>query len=85
MKTNIIHIGNSRGIRIPKVLLEQSQLGTEVELEVEDHKIIIRSAARPRQDWGEKFQLMAEQGDDDQGANEIPGEQTEWDRDDWQW
>ncbi len=51
MRTNIIRIGNSQGIRIPKILLEQSNLGTEVDLEVEDEKIIIRSASHPRQGW----------------------------------
>ncbi|ABB32724.1 transcriptional regulator/antitoxin, MazE [Geobacter metallireducens RCH3] len=84
MRTNIIRIGNSQGIRIPKVLLEQSHLGAEVELEVEDEKIIIRSASRPRQGWGEKFQLMAESGDD-RMLNGDAGEQTEWDKDEWEW
>ena len=51
MKTHIIKIGNSQGIRIPKVLLEQSGLGEEVELEVQDAQIIIHSAERPRQRW----------------------------------
>ncbi|TWJ33159.1 AbrB/MazE/SpoVT family DNA-binding domain-containing protein [Geobacter argillaceus] len=84
MRTNIIRIGNSQGIRIPKILLEQSHLGTEVELEVEDEKIIIRSASQPRREWGEKFRLMAEGGDDGV-IDEDLGEQTEWDRDEWQW
>lgn len=53
MRANIIRIGNSQGIRIPKVLLKQSHLGTEVELEVEDGKIIIHPALRPRQGWSE--------------------------------
>ena len=80
MRTNIIRIGNSQGIRIPKILLEQSHLGTEVELDVEDEKIVIRSASRPRQGWGEKFQLMAESGDDKMIDAELSG-QTEWDKD----
>ena len=84
MRANIIRIGNSQGIRIPKVLLEQSHLGTEVELEVEDEKIIIRSASRPRQSWGEKFRLMAEGGDDRTIAEEMNVE-TEWDKDEWEW
>lgn len=51
MKANIIRIGNSQGVRIPKVLLEQTGLGKAVELEVKDHKIIIHSIARSRQGW----------------------------------
>lgn len=64
MRANIIRIGNSQGIRIPKILLEQSRLGTEVELVVENETIVIRSAAHPRAGWGEKFRLMSESGDD---------------------
>lgn len=84
MRTNIIRIGNSQGIRIPKILLEQSHLGTEVELEVEDEKIVIRSASKPRREWEERFRLMAGSGDDGT-MDEAPGEQTEWDRDEWEW
>jgi len=84
MKTNIIRIGNSQGIRIPKILLEQSHLGTEVELEVEDKKIVIRSASCPRQGWGEKFRLMAESGDDRMIDEDLSG-QSEWDKDEWEW
>ena len=82
MRTNIIRIGNSQGIRIPKVLLEQSRVGKEVDVEVENGMIVIRSASRPREGWTEKFQLMAEHGDDklvDEGV------QTEWDKDEWEW
>lgn len=84
MRTNIIRIGNSQGIRIPKVLLEQSRLGTEVELDVEDETIIIRSVSHTRQGWGEKFRLMAEKGDDTLIDADLSGE-TEWDRDEWEW
>jgi antitoxin MazE len=84
MRTNIIRIGNSQGIRIPKILLEQSHLGTEVELEVENEMIVIRSANRPRKDWSEKFRLMSESGDDKLIDQEICAA-TEWDRDEWQW
>ena len=84
MKTNIIRIGNSQGIRIPKILLEQSRLGTEVELEVADEMILIRSASHPREGWGEKFQLMAENGDDKIVDGDLSG-QAEWDKDEWEW
>ncbi len=84
MRTNIIRIGNSQGIRIPKILLEQSHLGMEVELEVEDEKIVIRSASRPRQGWGDKFRLMAESGDDRMSDEDFSGE-TDWEKDEWEW
>jgi antitoxin MazE len=84
MKTRIIAIGNSQGIRIPKVLLEQSGLGEEVELEVHDSQIVIRPAARPRQGWDEAFRAMAEQGDDRLLDDDVSA-QTEWDTTEWQW
>jgi antitoxin MazE len=84
MRTNIIRIGNSQGIRIPKILLEQSHLGTEVDLEVEDGKIVIRSASHARQGWEDKFRLMAENGDDKMIDDDLNVE-TEWEKDEWQW
>jgi antitoxin MazE len=82
MRTNIIRIGNSQGIRIPKVILEQSHIGTEVELEFEDNKIVIHSVSLPRTGWSEKFQLMAKAGDDKLIDLPCP---TQWDEDEWQW
>jgi antitoxin MazE len=84
MRTNIIRIGNSQGIRIPKILLEQSRLGTEVELEVEDEKIVIHSASQPRQGWDQKFRLMAQSGDD-KLIDEEQSTQTQWEKDEWEW
>ncbi len=48
MRTRIIKIGNSQGIRIPKPLLEQSRLGEEVEIEAQRGRIVIQPAHRPR-------------------------------------
>ena len=53
MRTRIIRIGRSQGIRIPKKLIAQSGLGLEVELEVQDHKIVIRAPGHPRAGWAE--------------------------------
>ena len=84
MKANIVRIGNSQGIRIPKVVLEQTRLSGEVELEVRDRQIVIRPVEKPRQSWAQRFRAMAERGDDkllDAGALG----QTSWDRKEWQW
>ncbi len=64
MKTRIIRIGNSQGVRIPKALLKRSNLAGEVELEAQDNQIVLRSLHRPRQDWEDSFRAMAERGDD---------------------
>ncbi len=84
MRTRIIKIGNSQGIRIPKLLLEQTNLGEAVELEVQDNQIVIRSAEHPRQGWEEAFRLMAERGDDPLLDEDLIS-QTHWDEAEWQW
>jgi antitoxin MazE len=84
VKTNIIRIGNSRGIRIPKLLLDQSGLGEEVELEVQNKQILIRQVSRPREGWAEKFRSMANKGDDRLLDPDMVGESS-WDKNEWQW
>ena len=83
MKARIIKIGNSRGVRIPKLFIEQTGLNEEVEIEAQDNQIIIRSAAFPRQGWEKAFQTMAENGDDQQLDTGLTP--TEWEQKDWQW
>ena len=84
MKTNIVRIGNSQGIRIPKLLLDQSGLGTEVELDVHKEQIVIRSASKPRKDWAKRFRQISERGDDKLLDREVTA-QSSWDEDEWQW
>ena len=84
MKARIVKIGNSQGIRIPKLLLERSNLAEEVELEAQDNQIVIRSAKQPRQDWEVAFRSMAEHGDDELLDENLLA-QTRWDEDEWQW
>lgn len=87
MKTRIIKIGNSQGIRIPKLLLEQIGLDPardSVELSVDDDRLTIRAARHPREGWEEQFRLMAERGDD-QLLDPEPFSLTEWDEREWEW
>jgi antitoxin MazE len=53
MKTRLVRIGNSRGIRIPKTILEQAGLQEEVEILVEHNSLVIRSVKKPRDGWNE--------------------------------
>jgi antitoxin MazE len=84
MRAKIIKIGNSQGIRIPKLFLEQTRLGDEVELEAQDDQIIIRPVTYPRQGWDEAFQAMAEHGDDQLLDDDLIG-QTRWEQEEWEW
>ena len=84
MKTRIVRIGNSQGIRIPKLLLERSNLAEEVELQAHDNQIVIRSAREPRQGGADAFRAMADRADDEL-LDEAAIAQTQWDADEWQW
>jgi antitoxin MazE len=84
MKTNIVRIGNSRGVRIPKALLEQCGLRDAVELEAEEGRLVIRPAAHSRAGWDEAFRQMAELGDDRLLDPDVPAG-TEWDQAEWEW
>jgi antitoxin MazE len=84
MKTNIIRIGNSKGIRLPKSVLEQCQLKDTVQIEVEDNTLIIRPVPTPRRGWSEAFAKMA-QRHDDKLLDEDTTQPTEWDRSEWRW
>ncbi|HQX54436.1 MAG TPA: hypothetical protein PLP07_00815 [Pyrinomonadaceae bacterium] len=82
MKTQIIQIGNSQGIRIPKVLLEESRIIGEVDLELHPDGILIRNAQKPRSNWDARFKAMSENEDDEL----IGGRSTtEFDKKEWQW
>ena len=82
LRTHIIRIGNSRGIRIPKAWIEQLGLTGEVELVAEDDRLVLRPATRPRQDWDEQFRAMAERGDDQLLDEPVA---TDWDEAEWEW
>jgi antitoxin MazE len=84
MRASIIKIGNSRGIRIPKPVFEQCGFQDEVELEIEDQTLVIRSGSKARENWEEAFQSMANQLDDtlDPELEDLP---NRWDETDWEW
>jgi antitoxin MazE len=82
MKARIIRIGNSRGVRIPKSLLEQSHLTDEVRIEARENEIVISPVRLPRQGWDEAFRAMAERHDD--RLLDKP-RSTSFDEREWQW
>ena len=65
METNVIKIGNSKGVRLSKTILEKYQIGEKVEIILEDDKIILKPIRIPRQGWAEAFKKMHENGDDE--------------------
>ncbi len=82
MKAQIIQIGNSQGIRIPKVLLEETGISGEVELETSPDGILIRNIRKPRCDWDAVFKKLADTDDDQVIDNQNAGE---FEKKEWQW
>lgn len=82
MKAQIVQIGNSQGIRIPKVLLEESGIKGEVELELCSDGILIRNVTKPRSDWELRFGAFNEADDD---VSLDPSASTEFETREWQW
>ncbi len=82
MKARIIQIGNSRGVRIPKVLLEQTRLTDDVQIEAQAGEIVIRSARAPRADWEAQFKRMAQRADDRMLDKPTS---TSFDETEWEW
>ena len=81
-KARIVRIGNSRGIHVPKILLDRAQLPDEVELHAEPGRLIVQGARRPRTGWAEAARSMAKRGHDDLLDEPLP---TRFDREEWQW
>ena len=80
--TQIVKIGNSRGVRLPKLLIEQMGFTKDVEIVVQRGQLVLRPVPRPRHGWDEQFRAMAKQGDDNLLDEPVS---TQWDRSEWKW
>ncbi|MEN9700443.1 MAG: hypothetical protein RLZZ301_1641 [Bacteroidota bacterium] len=64
MRIPIIQIGNSKGLRLPKVILEKYKIQEEMELQLQDQHIILKPIRKIREGWSEAFAQMHANGDD---------------------
>jgi len=80
MEVSVIKIGNSKGIRFSKTLLEKYNIRDTVDLIMEKGQIIIRPLFKPRKGWEKAFKEMNENGDDKLLINDIFNEESleEW-------
>ncbi len=83
MKANIIRIGNSLGLRIPKPLIEQCGFEGQVELTIDQNRLIISPSTDVRVGWSNGFQEMAQNGDDQPLLAETNS--NEFDDTEWEW
>jgi len=84
MRARVIKIGNSKGLRIPKPILEQTGIMDDVEIEVEKNQIIIRPVKDVRDGWDDAFKLMGQKSDDELIIEDEKISHS-WDEEEWQW
>lgn len=84
IKSKIVRIGNSQGVRIPHFLLQQLHLANEVEMSIQDDQLVIRAARKPRQDWEARF-ARTPPADEITIADEDLPQLTDWDGTEWTW
>ncbi len=85
MKTKLIRIGNSQGVRIPKPVIEEIGLSEEIEMILKDNHIILRSSEDTRKDWDHAFKKMAEEQNDQLLDKEEVRSPSHWDKTEWTW
>ncbi len=81
IRSRIVRIGNSQGIRLPKPLIEQAGLSEEVELRVEHGRIVIAAPRTTRAGWADAAQRAGAAGDDPLEASGA----TKFDEMEWEW
>jgi len=82
MKTRLVRIGNSRGVRLPKTIIEQAGLTEEVELGVRDGTVVIARATSPRTGWAAAASQMRQRDEDRLLDAPTP---TRFDEKEWEW
>ena len=80
MKSNLIKIGNSKGVRITSNIIKECELGNEIEIKVVDKKIIIEAIKEPRSNWDTSFEKMHKNNEDIL----ISESSNDFDKD-WEW
>jgi len=80
MELTVINIGNSKGIRLSKTILEKYNITDKIELILEKGYIILKSKSEPRKNWEIAFKKMHENGDDQLLMNDVFEEENfeEW-------
>ena len=81
-KTRIVQIGNSRGFRVPKPLLERAQLPDEVEVRAEPGRLVVTGVRRPRAGWAAAARSMRVRNEDRLLDESTP---MRFDEREWRW
>lgn len=71
MQAKIIRIGNSKGVRLSKTILEKYDIKDKVELVLEEDYLVLKAVPNPREGWEKEFKKMRKQGDDRLLINDV--------------
>ena len=82
METRLIQIGNSRGIRIPKTMVEAARLDAPLRLRVVDSGLLIERVNDPRAGWADAARELADRGDGGLLDDPVP---AAFDESEWEW
>lgn len=82
VQTRLIRIGNSRGLRLPKALIDQAGLVDKVQMEVANGGLLIRPAREPRAGWEAECRLLVARGE---GTMLDQPTATAFDNEEWEW
>jgi antitoxin MazE len=82
MKTKLIQIGNSRGVRLPKPLIKEAGLDIEVDIRARKGEIVISPVGKTRSGWEAAAKRIHDLKADTLLDKETP---TTFDKNDWQW
>ena len=82
MKTRLVQIGNSRGVRLPKPVIEEAGLTDEVELQVREGAVVIRPLHAPRSGWKGAAKALRDNSEDPLLDPPTP---TRFDEEEWEW
>jgi antitoxin MazE len=81
MRARLVQVGNSRGVRLPKAMIEEAGLGEDIELSLRKGEIVISRAKGVRVGWAEAFREMATR---ERGLLD-PYAPTRFDAEEWEW
>jgi antitoxin MazE len=82
MRARLVRIGNSRGVRLPKPLIQEAGLVDEVDVRIRGGAVVIVPASRPRNGWAEAARTLRERGED---YTIDPPTHTRFDEEEWEW
>jgi antitoxin MazE len=88
VKAKLVRIGNSRGVRLPKAIIEQAGLTSDIEIAVRDNQVVISSSSseNPRAGWEEQIKkALAEHGDDIEEFRDWQNLPNDFDEKEWTW